>query len=280
MEFNKKLHKAVQSAESILCVGLDPNPARIPDSFKAHFDKPETMVVEFCSQIIDATSAYCCAFKPNLAFFEALGARGLEAFQSVLNQIPDGKIVIADAKRGDIGSTAEFYKKAYFEQFDVDAITLNPLMGFDTLDPFLDRPDKAVYSLVLTSNPGSNDLLLRRFEGRLSLAEYIAGQLSRKSEKSAGHLGMVIGATHSDALEQVLGSYPEASLLIPGIGSQGGSVSDLERSLAAHKGIPLVSSSRSILYAGEGGNKWKDDVAKAAKKTSKELKSITKRFLE
>ncbi|MEX1063450.1 MAG: orotidine-5'-phosphate decarboxylase [Balneolaceae bacterium] len=278
MEYTDKLLGAVQHNKTVLCVGLDPNPDLIPDSIKEDFPEAERYVEQFCAEIIDATQDYCCAYKPNLAFFEALGPGGLNVYERVTRRIPGDKIIISDAKRGDIGSTAEQYKKAYFDRFDADAVTLNPLMGFETLDPFTGDSSRAIYSLVLTSNPGANDLLLRRFEGRGSLAEYIADQLRRKMELSKTHIGMVVGATYPADIKGVLSAYPTASLLIPGIGSQGGSTADLYSILAGHQGIPVVSSSRSIIYAGSGKN-WKKGVAESAGKMNRELEKISRLYI-
>lgn len=281
MAYLDKLIRASTETKSLLCVGLDPNPDLIPESLKKTYPEPEQYVEQFCREVIDATLETCCAYKPNLAFFEALGSNGLSVFQRVLDHIPNEKIVISDAKRGDIGSTATQYKRAFFEQFDTDALTLNPMMGFDTLDPFLDSAEKAVYCLTLTSNPGSFDLLLRRFEGRLSLAEYIADQLQRKMKDSSTHIGMVVGATHDNdtVIRQVLNAYPDASLLIPGIGSQGGRVDLLAEQLKGHRGIPLVSSSRSIIYAGTDQKDWKTPIFEKAEETRKSLQIITERYV-
>jgi len=279
MGYIDKLTRAAAESQSLLCIGLDPNPERIPAPFRSIFPEPEKMVVEFCKRVIDVTHDQCCAYKPNLAFFEALGARGLDVFEQVIRHIPNEKMIIADAKRGDIGSTAEQYKIAFFDRFDTDALTLNPMMGFDTLDPFTGYEDKGIYCLTLTSNPGSNDFLLRKFEGRMTMAEYIADQLQRKMEKSRTHIGMVIGATHDQVIQQVLGAYREASLLIPGIGSQGGSVERLIQLLADHKGLPLVSASRSILYAGADRHEWAEDVRASAVQTRKSLEKLTRRYV-
>lgn len=279
MNYSDKLLHSIKNTGSLLCVGLDPNPERIPSALKNSCSGTLELVEKFCLQVIDATSESCCAYKPNLAFFEALGGEGLCLFERVIQAIPEGKIIIADAKRGDIGSTAQQYKKAYFDTFDVDAITLNPLMGFDTLDPFMTYPDKAVYSLVLTSNPGSYDLLKRRFEGRMSLAEFIADQLNRKSETVDTHLGMVVGATDPSSLHEVLTAHPEASLLIPGIGSQGGSIQRLLPALNGHKGIPIITSSRSILYGESDDKNWKNGISNRAKQMKRELEVATTQYV-
>lgn len=279
MVYLDKLRKAIKTTGSVLCIGLDPRPDFIPGPVKKDFDDPGQYVDYFCREIIEITSEFCCAFKPNLAFFESLGPDGLEIFHRILRHIPDDKIIIADAKRGDIGSTAEQYKVAYFDRFQADAVTLNPLMGFDTLDPFLQDSTKAVYPLVLTSNRGSTDLLLRGFEGYSSMSEYIAAGLRQKMQSSRTHIGMVVGATHSDNLEGVLAEYPGASLLIPGIGSQGGSIHELLPLLEKHQGIPVINSSRSILYAGGDKATWRDDVVSAARKHRDDLKNVSKRYI-
>jgi len=279
MNYLEKLSSAIRKCESVLCVGLDPNIDLIPEVLKQKYENKNELIERFCSDVIDTTCEYCCAYKPNLGFFEALGPAGLSVFDRVVKMIPDEKIVIADAKRGDIGSTAEQYKEAYFGQFDADAITLNPMMGFDTLDPFIRDASKAIYSLVLTSNRGANDLLLRQFEGRASLAEYIADQLRRKMEKSTAQIGMVVGATHPSDLEHILAAYPKAPLLIPGIGSQGGSVKELISLLIKHQGIPLISSSRSILYAGKNNKQWKKDVSESARIMKQNLREISKKYV-
>lgn len=279
MDYTEKLSEAIKKNESVLCVGLDPNTDLIPESIKGQLPNEEDQVSHFCREIIEATHEYCCAYKPNLAFFESLGGQGLHVFEQVLNQIPEDKIVIADAKRGDIGSTAEQYKKAFFDRFDVDALTLNPMMGFDTLDPFISEPEKAIYSLVLTSNPGANDLLLRRFEGRISLAEYIADQLRRKMEQSKTHLGMVVGATHTTELKLVLEACPQACLLIPGVGSQGGNPDEFIELLTRHEGLPVISSSRSIIFAGKNHKNWKDHVALSARNMKEQLGKISKLYV-
>lgn len=279
MTYLEKLIASVQHSGSVLCVGLDPRPSMIPASILERTETTEQAVEQFCVDIIESTYDFCCAYKPNVAFFESLGPKGLEVFGRVLDRIPKDRVTIADIKRGDIGSTAEHYKQAWFDKLDVDAVTLNPLMGFDTLDPWLQEESRALYSLVLTSNPGSHDLLMRRFEGRLSLAEFIADQLSKKAHTSKTHIGMVIGATHPSDLDRILNSYPEASLLIPGVGSQGGNPADLVPILTAHKGVPVISASRSIIFAGNTQTNWQDHVARSARSMKEELKPFGKRYI-
>ncbi len=248
MKFETKLQQAVIKAESPLCIGLDPQLSRLPEAIKQEYSTPTEQVFEFCKQIISATHNKTAAYKPNLAFFEALGPEGLDVFSELLTYIPNEVVVIADAKRGDISTTAEHYKKAFFEQMEVDAITLNPLMGLETLEAFGQDESKAIYALALTSNPGAHDFLLKPMDGFKSLAAYIAFRLEEASRNMATHIGMVIGATQSQIAQDVLQYHPQASLLIPGFGAQGGHIDDLTRLLKAHKGVPIINSSRGILY--------------------------------
>jgi len=278
MTFEQKLRQAVSESHSVLCVGLDPVLDRIPDNIKDENDTIEDIVIYFLKSVIDSTSDYCCAYKPNMAFFEALGGNGLNVFKQIVDYIPESKIVIADAKRGDIGHTAASYKKAYFDTFDVDAITLSPLMGFDTLESFLDDESKAICVLTLTSNKGAEDFLLKPFQGYNMMSDYIAENLTSLNDRHPGHAGMVVGATKADILKEVVNRHPRASLLIPGIGAQGGSVDELEKAIESHPGIPIINSSRGIIYAGKDKN-WRDDVKKAADKLKSKLYNITNRYV-
>ncbi|MGM0507292.1 MAG: orotidine-5'-phosphate decarboxylase [Bacteroidota bacterium] len=279
MHYTYRLQEAIARAGSTLCVGLDPVPERIPEEIRNNHPSPEKQVEAFCLEIIALTTPYCAAFKPNLAFFEALGPHGLDVFHRIRRAIPKDKLVIADAKRGDIGSTAQMYRHAFMDLFQSDAVTLNPLMGIDTLEPWMDLPDRAIYALVLTSNPGSEDLLLRRLENGETVAAYLARRLHERAMENQTHLGMVVGATHDEVIQPVLKAAPNASLLIPGIGSQGGDLDRLLNLLASHKGLPLINSSRSILYAGEDeGEHWRDAVEAQAKETRDALKPLTDRY--
>lgn len=278
MTFTEKLKKAVSASNSVLCVGLDPNPAFIPQSLHKQFSEPHELIVEFCSRVIESTKESACAFKPNTAFFEAFGSQGWQALEQVINLIPDDKITIADAKRGDIGNTALQYKKAFFDELDADALTVNAFMGMDTLDPFLEEEGRALFVLAMTSNRGSADFLQRRFEGRMSLGEYLAEELEKKQDKSATHLGLVVGATQITSISPVINAYPNAHLLIPGIGKQGGSVSELQWVLTSHNGIPIINSSRSIIYAGDDSENWEEAVSKKASEMKDSLQIITQRY--
>lgn len=279
MNYTDRLKEAMRNAGSCLCVGLDPDLDRIPDSIKKESDSKPEQVVSFLKSVIENTKNHCAAYKPNLGFFEALGGEGLDVFQEVLSYIPADKIIVADIKRGDISSTAKHYAKAYFEKFDVDAITINPLMGFESLEPFLDYPGKGVYTLTLTSNPGAGDFLLKPFEGFPTMAAYIAKKLAELQQNNPTHLGMVIGATKAERMGEVIRLNTKASLLIPGIGTQGGAVRDLQDALKNHSGIPLINSSRSILYAGEGKPNWKEAVQYKSHDLKEALTSITSTYV-
>ncbi|MCH2450290.1 MAG: orotidine-5'-phosphate decarboxylase [Gracilimonas sp.] len=279
MTFLQKLKKSVLRAGSVLCVGLDPNLDLLPQPIKGQFNTPEEQVVYFCKLVVDYTSEYCAAFKLNLAFFEALGSNGLSVLEEVISHIPDDKIIVADAKRGDISSTAEHYRKAFWGKFNVDAITLNPLMGFDTLEAFSKDDTKGIYVLTLTSNTGAADFLKRPFFGFDMMSQFIADQLYKRSSGSRSHLGMVIGATQAEEAESVLSHHPNGALLIPGIGAQGGSISELAKALKDHKGIPLINSSRGIIYAGKDEGDWPEYVADAAKSMKQKLNQITQQYV-
>lgn len=279
MNFTQKLKNAVTSANSVLCVGLDPSLDKIPAPLRRDYKNDAECVFEFCRRIVEATKMDACAYKPNLAFFEALGAEGWNVFEKVVNMIPSDRVLIADAKRGDIGNTAQKYKEAFFDRLNVDAITLNPLMGLETLDPFLNDEEKAIYVLVMTSNKGSADFLQRRFEGRISLGEYIAEELEKKEKKSASHVGMVVGATQKEPVEELLKVYPGAHLLIPGLGAQGGSAAMLQNLLKNHTGIPVVNSSRSIIYAGSNREDWIEYVSRKAIEMKNKLNQITENYV-
>ncbi len=279
MTFREKLKTAIQTSNSTLCVGLDPNLDQLPDDPKWTGDPPARKVELFLKAVIDATSDSCAAYKPNLGFFEALGPDGWDVFEEILDYIPSNKIIIADAKRGDISSTAEHYAKAFFEQFDIDAITLNPLMGFETLDPFLAHASKGVYVLTLTSNPGAKDILLQKLSDEQTISSYISKQLSKKQTTSDTSIGMVVGATKAQDLGPVITPFREAPLLIPGIGKQGGSITELKDALDQHQGPPLINSSRSIIYAGADPANWKKSVARAAENLKKRLVPITEQYV-
>lgn len=278
MSYEEKLQKAVTTNRSVLCVGLDPDPERIPVAIKDQTDRIAGQFIRFCSEVIRVTAPYCCAYKPNMAFFEALGSDGIKAFEEVLAAIPDSHITIIDAKRSDIGNTAKFYKKAFFDRYNADALTLSPLPGFDSLKPFLDDEQKAVYVLTLTTNPGAADFFLKPFNGFDTMSSYIANRLSEIDKISQSHVGMVTGATQADYLRTVIGHHPAASLLIPGIGAQGGNIRQLAAGLSDHQGIPVINVTRSLIYANEQAD-WKVSVETAAKQYRQKLEIISNNYV-
>lgn len=280
MTFRQKLQRAVTSSGSLLCVGLDPDPARIPVPVKEQFPETDRQVFEFCRRVIEATKMHTGIYKPNMAFFEALGSKGWAVLEELLDEIPSGKIVIADGKRGDIGTTAQKYKEAFFDHLGVDAVTLNPLMGMDTIEPFLDDETKGVFVLTVTSNRGSADFVQIRFQGRMSLGEYIAEELSKKNQDSKTDIGMVVGATQPEAAGPVLKAFPGAALLIPGIGAQGGNLNLLQQALKKHTGIPIINSSRTILYNGADSDNWEESVSAKAAEIKELLKPLTKKVID
>ena len=225
-----------------LCIGLDTDHRNLPSSVAASANP----VLEFNSRIIAATSDLCCAYKPNLAFYESQGIPGLEALEGTLAQIPDGVLKIGDAKRGDIGNTAERYAAAMLETFGFDAVTVNPYMGTDTLEPYFNYEGVCVFVLALTSNPGSNEFQRRSIDGRPLYEHVIDACLERFG--SSGRLGFVVGATHPDELAAVRSRVgADIPLLIPGLGTQGG---DAERNVRANNGgVALFNVSRAIAGA-------------------------------
>lgn len=279
MNFTQKLKQAIISSNSTLCVGLDPDPQKIPASLREEYPDIERLIPEFCRRIIESTKMHVCAFKPNVAFFEALGPNSWSILNEIADMIPSNRVFIADAKRGDIGNTAQKYKEAFFDQMGADAITLNPLMGMDTLKPFLDDESKAIFVLAMTSNKGAADFFQKGFQGRVSMGEFISEELRNLEPTSKAHLGMVIGATQAEFIKPLLKACPNAHLLIPGIGSQGGSVDEMEEVLRGHKGFPIINSSRAIIYAGGNEPDWVDLVSQKAVEMKESISKITENYV-
>ena len=259
--FFERLEARARAADSLLCVGLDPHPEDLP-SFTA------TAARDFCLRIIDATAPYAAAFKPNVAFFEALGAEGHAALAEVIDNIDEDIPVILDAKRGDIASTAMAYADAVFEQLAADAVTLSPYLGEDAIAPFLSRDGKGVFLLCRTSNPGAaavQDLWVIG-EGELVRLHERVADLARRWG-SAGSLGLVVGATQPEVIASLRARAPELWFLIPGVGAQGG---DLAR--AVHAGLRgdglgcLINASRGISRAkdpAEAARSMRDEINEA-----------------
>lgn len=256
----------IQRKKSFLCVGLDPDIKKLP---KHLLDQPNPLF-NFCTQIVDATAPYCVAYKPNLAFFESMGAQGLLELEMLVKYIqtnhPD-QFVIADAKRGDIGNTSALYARAAFEHMGVDAITVAPYMGSDSVKPFLGYEGKWVVLLALTSNPGSHDFQLSVVDGT---GERLFEKVIRTSSEWAGPEEMmyVVGATQGKMFEDIRRVAPRSFLLVPGVGAQGGSLEEVCRygMLPTGECGLLVNSSRGIIYASAG-----EDFAQAAGEAAKTL---------
>ncbi|PPE70114.1 orotidine-5'-phosphate decarboxylase [Caldimonas thermodepolymerans] len=253
------LRQAERLNDSLLCVGLDPEPARFPGAWK---DDP-ARIFDFCTAIVDATRDLVIAFKPQIAYFAAHGAEAqLEKLMAHIRAVAPKVPVILDAKRGDIGSTAEQYAREAFVRYGADAVTLSPFMGFDSVEPYLRYPGKGAILLCRTSNPGGSDLQNRRLadvEGQPRVYEHLAA-LAQGPWNTNGQLGLVVGATYPDEIARVRELAPTVPLLIPGVGAQGGDARATVRAgyRCAADGTPtglvIVNSSRAVLYAGSGAD--------------------------
>lgn len=259
MNFLDQLAQAQRRHDSLLCVGLDPEPGKLPGSWK---DQPGR-IFDFCAAIVDATKDLVCAFKPQIAYFAAHRAEEqLERLMAHIRRVAPEVPVILDAKRGDIGSTAEQYAREAFERYQADAVTLSPFMGFDTMTPFLKYPGKGVIVLCRTSNPGGSDLQNLRLAdvpGQPRVYEHIAAQ-AQGAWNTNGQMGLVVGATFPEEIARVRELAPTLPLLIPGVGAQGGDAvatvrAGLRRAAdGAITGTIIVNSSRAVLYASAGEN--------------------------
>lgn len=267
MNFTDKLEQAWQTQQSLLMVGLDPDIARMPAPLASAPDA----LWQFCKGIVDATAPYVCGFKPQIAHFSAIGAE--DVLQDICHYIRDqhpSLPLVLDAKRGDIGSTAERYAIEAFDRYQADAVTINPYMGKDSADPYLDRKDKGVIVLCRTSNPGGSDLQSLVVDGEplyLRVARLVAEQWNEH-----GQCGLVVGATFPNELRQVrqcVGN--DMPLLVPGIGAQGGDVLATCQAGCDSKGTGMmINSSRAVLYAGSGED-WLERSAMAAQATRDEI---------
>lgn len=260
MNFVEKLANASHRNNSLLCVGLDSDPALMPEDIG---------LFQFNKAIIDATSDLVCAYKPNIAFYEALGNEGQDALKRTRDYIPENIPVIVDAKRGDIGNTARAYARALFEYFDFDATTASPYLGYDSLEPFIDYHDRGVFILCRTSNKGALDfqsLSIKTKNGMKMLFEIVAGKVDQWNRH--GNLGLVVGATYPEELKSIRQAYPEMPLLIPGVGTQGGELDKVVKwGVDKKRERTVINSSRQILYASKG-----KDFAEAARNAALKLR--------
>ena len=277
MNFMHSLAAAWRDRNSLLCVGLDPDPAKFP----AHLQGRPDAIFEFCKSIVDATADLVCSFKPQIAYFAARRAEDqLEALIAHIHERHPGVPVILDAKRGDIGSTAEQYAVEAFERFQADAITVNPYMGRDSVDPYLAYPDKGVILLCRTSNPGGSDLQFldvgvnEKADGKTEKLYERVARLVATQWNSSGQCALVVGATFPAEIARVRQLIGDMPLLVPGIGAQGG---DIEATVNAGKTADgtglMINSSRAILYAGKG-----EDYAEAARRVALETRDGINRW--
>ena len=240
----EQLFSEIQRKRSYLCVGLDTDPEKIPQ----HLLSSDDPVFEFNKQIIDATHEYCVAYKPNIAFYEALGPKGWVSLQKTLDYIPDNIFTIADAKRGDIGNTSSLYAKAFFQQMDFDSITVAPYMGEDSVKPFLQFKGKWVILLAHTSNPGSSDFqLMESTVTGMKLYEEVL--VKAQQWGSPEQLMFVVGATHPEKIQGIRALAPENFFLVPGVGVQGGDLQMTSQFGMNKQCGLLVNSARAIIYA-------------------------------
>ncbi|MGN6528063.1 MAG: orotidine-5'-phosphate decarboxylase [Burkholderiaceae bacterium] len=259
MRFTDTLRAAAARNDSCLCVGLDPEPAKFPGAWKGDAGK----VFEFCARIVDATKDVVSAYKPQIAYFAAQRAEDqLEQLMAYIRRTAPGVPVILDAKRGDIGATAEQYAREAFVRYQADAVTLSPFMGYDSLEPYMRHDGKGLILLCRTSNPGGSDLQAQVLSSGDHLYEHLA-RLAAGEWNKGGQLGLVVGATFPAELARVRQLAPTLPLLIPGIGAQGGDIEATVRAGWREDGPIIVSSSRAILYAGAG-----EDFAAAARQVA------------
>ena len=254
MNFTERLRTTQESRQSLLCIGLDPDPQKIPTGLHQHANP----VAEFNRRIIEATGDLVCAYKLNLAFYEAMGDRGWQTLRETLTWVPKTVITIADGKRGDIGNSSEMYARSILDDFHFDASTVHPYMGWDSVRPFVRNAEQGAFVLALTSNPGAKDFQYLRVRGT-PLYEHVVRRV--KKWNTAGNLGLVVGATRPAQLKAIRKLAPALPILIPGIGAQGG---DLRKSVRygcdASGFLALLTAARSVLYASAG-----DDFAAAAR---------------
>ncbi|GAB3348624.1 orotidine-5'-phosphate decarboxylase [Lysobacter tyrosinilyticus] len=270
MSFMQALRTRWTQANSLVCVGLDPEPAKFP----AQFANDPDAVFNFCRAIVDATAEFACSFKPQIAHFAALGAEdALERLIAHIHNTHPGIPVILDSKRGDIGSTAQHYASEAFDRYAADAVTVNPYLGRDSVQPFLDRADRGVVVLCRTSNPGAGDLQ-DLLVANQPLYQHVAAKIAHEWN-AHGNCALVVGATWPEQLREVRAIVGDAvPFLVPGVGAQGGDVEAVVTNAKASDGTGLVvSSSRAILYASAGA-----DFADAAAREARSLRDAINRY--
>lgn len=291
MTFADRIIAACISRESRLVVGLDPHWHLIPDCFKAEFPAgdPSEIIAEFCLQVVDATSCHAVAFKPQIAFFEQFGSAGMRALDRVLTRIHTlGALVIMDAKRGDIGTTADAYALAFFGDtnfpaaWPAHALTVNAYLGSDGVTPFLKDPERGIFVLVKTSNPSSGELQDQGLSQGQSVAAHMARAVNTWNQASVGacgygNVGAVIGATYPEAMHDLRALMPQSLILVPGYGAQGGSEAAVRAAFNGDGMGALVNSSRAILFPETYAKEGFAAVARAAGVAREHIQSLAKR---
>jgi orotidine-5'-phosphate decarboxylase len=262
-----QLFEQITKKKSYLCVGLDTDLEKIPK----HLLNSDDPIFEFNKQIIDATKEFCVAYKPNTAFYEALGAKGWESLKKTVDYIPKECFTIADAKRGDIGNTSSLYARAFFKQMDFDAITVAPYMGEDSVRPFLEFDDKWVILLIHTSNKGAEDFQLVETRGGKYLFEEVIS--TSQLWANADQMMYVVGATQADKINDIRRLAPDHFFLVPGVGAQGGDLAAVSKAGLNEQCGLLVNSSRAIIYASTKED-FADVARKEAKKVQREMSSL------
>ncbi len=264
MKFTEKLQAAWESQNSLLMIGLDPDLQRFPEEIADN----KNAIYDFCVGIVDATAEYACGFKPQIAYFASQGAESqlADICQYIQQNYPHLPIVL-DSKRGDIGTTAEHYAQEAFRRYRADAVTVNPYMGFDSIEPYLAWEDKGVIILCRTSNPGGSDLQFAQLDSGEPLYLHVARLVAEKWNRN-GQCALVVGATFPEEIAKVRAVVgPDMPLLIPGIGAQGGDIDDTVSAGCNESGMGImINSSRAILYA-SAGTDWREAAAQTAKAT-------------
>ncbi|HUO57321.1 MAG TPA: orotidine-5'-phosphate decarboxylase [bacterium] len=268
-DFSEKLRAAIGRTRGCLCVGLDVDLAKMPGDIP----KDGQGALRFCRSIVEATKDYAAAYKPNLAFFESLGAQGFEVLERLRQSIPQDSLFIADAKRGDIGNTSQAYAKALYGLLKSDGVTLSPYMGKDSVEPFLDYPGTCSFVLCLTSNPSAADFQLQELKSGEKLYEKVAKTAPQWAQGKKGEIGLVVGATQAQYLRDLRRLVPDTAFLVPGVGTQGGDLQGVLKEGKSKDGFGLlVNVSRQVIYA-SAENNFADAARDAAKKLVGEMKS-------
>ena len=271
MKFINKIKNRLSNLKSKLCIGIDPEWEKLPEKVK---EQPSSLFM-FSKNIVDTTSEYAIAYKPNIAFFERFGSKGIAEFEELIyylkNKYPEIPI-IADCKRGDLSNTSKEYAKYFFGDLKVDSITLSPYMGEDSIQPYLEFVNHFVFLLCLTSNPSSNDLQRIKIDSKQNFYEYVAKFSNDLNKKYKDQIGIVVGATHPIELADLRKKFPELVFLIPGYGAQGGSLKDI---MSVSGDLSLINSSRSIIFASNQSD-FADQAKLKAKEITLEMRELSK----